>query len=95
MGASPAPGLPDRRSRRRRVTARQPLNGFYGEPWQSRDARIVIWHGNRITFLSRKRRSLGHLFRNKRRRVDRFWKRAELARYLPERLFLLSAQCKA
>src|ERR1019366_1659471 len=40
-------------------------------------------------FFSRKRRFFVNLFRNKRRRFDRLWKRAEFARYLPERLLLV------
>src|SRR6266404_9451493 len=40
-------------------------------------------------FLSRKRRFLVNLFRNKRRRLDRLWKHAEFAGYLLERLLLV------
>src|SRR6266567_8318729 len=40
-------------------------------------------------FFSRKRRLFVNLFRNKRRRLDRLWKHAELARYLLERLLLV------
>src|SRR6202020_3629638 len=40
-------------------------------------------------FLSWKRRFLVNRFRNKRRRSGPFWKHAELARYLPERLLLV------
>src|ERR1700733_5954902 len=42
-----------------------------------------------LYFLSRKRFFLVNRFRNKRRRLDRFWKDAELARYLRERLLLV------
>ena len=38
---------------------------------------------------NRKRRFLVNLFRNKRRRFDRFWKDPEFARYLLERLLLV------
>ena len=40
-------------------------------------------------FCNRKRRLFVNLFRNKRRRLDRFWKHAEFARYLRERLLLV------
>src|SRR6516164_9554603 len=46
-------------------------------------------------FCNRKRRFRVNLFRNKRRRTERFWKRSELARYLPERLLLVGpVQCR-
>jgi hypothetical protein len=40
-------------------------------------------------FPSRKRRLFVNRFRNKRRRLERFWKHTELARYLLERLLLV------
>lgn len=40
-------------------------------------------------FPSRKRRFLVNLFRNKRRRLDCFWKDTELTRYLLERLLFV------
>src|SRR5205085_8206028 len=40
-------------------------------------------------FCSRNRRLFVNRFRNKRRRLERFWKHTEFARYLLERLLLV------
>src|SRR6202161_3499894 len=53
----------------------------------------VLWRHagalDRGYFLSRKRRLLVNRFRNKRRRLDRFWKDTEFACHLLERLLLV------
>src|SRR5258706_15359918 len=91
MEVSPAPGCPT-------GEPASPRDGKTASQWAFGDS-DALDSGSCINtsrllgdphhFFSRKRRLLVNLFRNKRRRVDRFWKRAELARYLPERLLLV------
>src|SRR3974390_872763 len=60
------------------------------------DDEEMLFHGEPLDkprfpdhFWIRKRRRFVNLFRNKRRRPDRFWKHTEFARHLLERLLLV------
>ncbi len=101
MAASPAPGCPPGKqawllnlegalSRRRPLARRGAvLRTMFDDYDMLRDGDALDQRrllDNESHLFSRNRRFLVNLFRNKRRRVDRFWKRAEFARYLPERL---------
>src|SRR5580704_9109147 len=79
MAGSPAPGCPTANPAWRLESDSDLLSRHL-------QRRFLAGQGH---FFSRKRRLFVNLFRNKRRRLDRLLKRAEFARYLPERLLLV------